>query len=128
MILYEYIGILSIIAYIGVLVSIWSMGEYDLQAIWHMEFETVMCVLCYLMNWIAYCLYRRKISNVHIEIYKLTAVSKFEDELLCYAHMYVSYDTLSPIFYLQREPHTKDNIDDHWRRWILFIGPVFGSR
>lgn len=65
-------------AYIDVLMNVWSMAEYS-------TFEAVKFILCIAMNWIAYCLYWRMISNEHIEKCKLTAVSKFEDKLLNYA-------------------------------------------
>lgn len=94
MLLYEFIGVLSIMAYIDVLMNVWSIKEF-VKALRHIEFATVMIILCVLMNWITYCLYWRRILNSHIVKYNPTAVSKFEDKLhiIHYAH-----DTLSPFF------------------------------
>lgn len=119
MFLYEYIGIMSYMAFIDVIINFWSMANCDVEANWdksyfYIMWATVIYISCFLVNWIAYCIYWVQISIGHIMKWKLTAVSKFEDKLLYYA-----CGTLIPIFHLQTEPHMKYSIDDSWMMLII---------
>lgn len=84
--IYEFLLILSIVAYVDVFMTIQSLREY-IEAMWHMRLIDAICISCFMMNWTVFILYWKNVSLIHRSLHRLIAyrirfVSKFEDKLL----------------------------------------------